>query len=93
MNILDFLPLYPNIDIDENKLLNPYNGDFNNVLFRKKEFYENKLEKIENIPNEKGVLMLNQKTIARYMSSNTLYNAILIVHEMGSGKTCTAIYI
>lgn len=91
MNILDFLPSYPNIDVDENKLLNPYEGDFNDVLFKKKEFYENKLEKIENIPNEKGVSMSNQRTIARYMSSNTLYNGILIVHEMGSGKTCTSI--
>jgi len=91
MNILDFLPSYPNIDVDENNLLNPYEGDFNDVLFKKKEFYENKLEKIENIPNEKGVSMSNQRTIARYMCSNTLYNGILIVHEMGSGKTCTSI--
>ena len=91
MNILDFLPSYPNIDVDDNKLLNPYDGSFNDVLFRKKEFYENKLKKIEKIPNEKGVLMSNQKIISRYMSSNTLYNGILIVHEMGSGKTCTSI--
>ena len=93
MDIIDFLPSYPNIENEDNDLLNPYKGGFNDILFRKKEFYENKLEKVEKIPNEKGVLIKNQRSISRYMSSNTLYDGLLVLHDMGSGKTCTAIGI
>lgn len=82
MNIEDFLPKYPNIEIDNN---------FNKSIFTKKEFYDEKLEKNEEIPKEKGVLMKNQKIISRYLSSNTIYNGVLLIHEMGTGKTCATI--
>jgi ribosomal protein S18 acetylase RimI-like enzyme len=92
MNIEDFFPKYPNIEKSEYPDLNAYEGSFNNVIFHKKEFYENRLDKkAEDIPNERGVLLKHQLTIARYLSSNTPYDRLLIVHSMGSGKTCSVI--
>jgi len=43
------------------------------------------------VPDEAGSLMNHQKLISRFFSSNTLYDELLLLHEMGSGKTCTAI--
>ena len=47
--------------------------------------------KCENVPELKIALMNHQKIIARFMSSRTPYNGLLLIHEMGSGKTCSAI--
>lgn len=94
MNIEDFLPKYPNVYKSSYELLNPYNSeDFNQVIFKKKEFYdERQLKNVnEDIPEEKGMLMKHQNIIAKYMSTYTEYNAILLVHQMGTGKTCSAI--
>jgi len=92
MNIEDFLPKYPNVDKSQYELLNPYpDENFYESIYKKKEFYENKLDKTEDFPNERGVLMKHQKTIARFLSSHTPYDRLLLVHAMGSGKTCSAI--
>lgn len=90
--ITDFLPKYPNIKKFENQLLNPYDTEtFNSVIFRKKEFYDNRLEKIESVPVEQGTLMKHQTNIKNFLSDKTDYNSLLLVHEMGTGKTCAAI--
>lgn len=81
MDVLDFLPKYPSISEE----------DFNDQIFAKKEFEENRLEKIEKIPLAKGELMRHQITIARFLSTRTPYNAILLAHQMGTGKTCSSI--
>jgi len=91
MNIYDFLPKYPNIIDSKDDLLNPYDTNFYESIFKKKEFYDEKLEKIEKLSEEKGVLMKHQKIIARFLSSHTMYDSLLLVHQMGSGKTCAAI--
>lgn len=94
MNIEDFLPKYPNVNKSSYELLNPYNSeDFNQVIFKKKEFYdERQLKNVnEDVPEEKGMLMKHQNIIAKYMSTYTQYNALLLVHQMGTGKTCSAI--
>jgi superfamily II DNA or RNA helicase len=91
MDIHEFLPKYPNIDNSLESKLNPYEDGFYESIFKKKEFYDERLPEIENIPIEKGMLMKHQKIIARFLSSNTLYESLLLVHEMGSGKTCSAI--
>jgi superfamily II DNA or RNA helicase len=72
-------------------ILNPYEDNFYNAIFSKKELYNERLSEIEPIPSEKGMLMKHQKIISRFLSSYTMYNELLLVHEMGSGKTCTAI--
>lgn len=91
MNIEDFLPKYPNIDKSDVKIANPYSDDFYISIYKKKEFYENRLERIEEFPSEKGMLLKHQQTIARFLSSHTPYDRILLIHAMGSGKTCSAI--
>ena len=85
MNIEDFLPKYPDIQRSEYDVLNPYSS-FYKSIYRKNEFYENKLDRIEEFPKESGILLKHQKTIARYLSSHTPYNRLLLVHEMGTGK-------
>ena len=87
MEICDFLPKY----FTDNSL-NPYpKSDFNDVIYHKKEFFENKLEYHEDFPKIPGELTKYQKTIARYLSIHTPYDRLLLVHEPGTGKTCSAI--
>jgi superfamily II DNA or RNA helicase len=84
MNIEDFLPKYPNVEKTEYPVLNPYEDvDFAPSIYSKKEFYENRLEKEEIFPTEKGLLAKHQTTIARYLSSNTPYDRLLLVHQVG----------
>lgn len=90
MSIEEFFPKYPNIDNSKYEVLNSYD-DFYSSLYHKKEFYENRLEKSEKFPKEMGALTKHQKTIARYMSSYTPYDRILLIHSMGLGKTCSAV--
>ncbi len=80
-DIKDFLPMYPNINQSVYKELNPY-PDFYKSLTEKKELYDLKLTPTEDIPVEGGFLN-HQKIIARFLSSHTPYNALLLVHEMG----------
>jgi hypothetical protein len=96
VRVEDFLPKYPNIVNTPYENLNPYKGSFNQELFRKKEFYDNRLERSEEFPAEKGMLMKYQQTIVKYLSSNTPYEGLLVVHSMGSGKCVlpeTKIYV
>jgi hypothetical protein len=85
-----FLPRYPDID-RQTELFRLYDGSFNEEIFRKKEFHEERLPENEPFPTNPGDLMKHQKLIARFMSSHTLYNGLLVVHEMGTGKTCSAV--
>jgi superfamily II DNA or RNA helicase len=39
------------------------------------------------------VLQIPQKFLAEYISPNTPYDSLLVVHKIGAGKTCTAIRI
>lgn len=79
-DILNFLPIYPDIN-DEY---------FNDEIYKKKEFNENKLDAYEEIQGN-GQLLKHQKIISRFFSSNTLYDQILFYHSMGTGKTMTSI--
>lgn len=92
MNILDFLPKYPFTVDYEKKVLNPYQDKFNNVIPTKKEFQQLKLEANQGVL-EYGQQYKHQQMLARYMNVKTPYNGLLIFHEMGTGKTCTAIGI
>jgi superfamily II DNA or RNA helicase len=90
MNIEDFLPKYPNIHQSKYEELNSYDN-FYKSIFTKKEFYENKLDGKEKFPKQKGEYTKYQKTIINYLSSNTPYDKILIIHDPGLGKTCSVI--
>ena len=97
MTITDHLPKYPNVrqvlpGDPSTDLLNPYMDEgFYSSLYHKKEFYDQRLEANEPFPTEKGVALKAQKIIARFLSSRTPYDALLVIHEMGTGKTCSAI--
>lgn len=83
IDITDFLPKYPNINNYPEEILNPYEDNFNMVIYNKKEFYDEKLSKNEMFPKEQGDLMKHQIIISRFFSSRTLYDKLLLVHEMG----------
>jgi len=90
MDISDFLPKYPNIQNVSEEILNPYNSPFNDVIVSKKELYDLRLRRVENVRG-KGEKYNHQKIIARFMASMTPYDQLLLFHEMGTGKTCTSI--
>jgi superfamily II DNA or RNA helicase len=93
MNIHDFLPKYPNIVKSDNEILNPYEDGFYESIFKKKEFYDERLDSIEELPDEKGMMMKHQKIIARFLSSHTMYDSLLLVHEMGCVDPSTPILL
>lgn len=81
MDIIDFIPIYPNItDIN-----------FSKKIHDKQEFNDLTLETRESYRLEQGTLLKHQATLARFMSSGTPYNGLLVVHDMGTGKTCAAV--
>ncbi len=55
---------------------------FNGHVYSKKEFTD--------LSSTDGTLP-QQQFVLRYMSMYTMYDGILVYHEMGSGKTCTAV--
>ncbi len=90
MNITDFLPKYPLINGDT--IANLYDISFNDVIFHKKEFYDHKLTKTDETKNT--IEPKNyQLIIQRFLSPNTLYDELLLVHRMGTGKTFTSIRV
>jgi superfamily II DNA or RNA helicase len=93
MEIENFFPKYPNIFKFEDPRLNPYQGQsFSGSIVTKKEFESLKLPRFERLASRgAGEQYSHQKIIARFMSSVTPYNELLLFHEMGTGKTCTAI--
>ena len=93
MEIENFFPKYPNIFKFEDPRLNPYQGQsFSGSIVTKKEFESLKLPRFEALVRRgTGEQYSHQKIIARFMSSVTPYNELLLFHEMGTGKTCTAI--
>lgn len=94
MELYHYLPSYPDFynnlsevigsDDEEDDL--PYTS-----VLKKKEFFENKLARTEDKPKKAGDLMKHQTFIARFMSSHTPYNGILLMHQPGTGKTCASV--
>uniref|UniRef100_UPI0039801E0A hypothetical protein n=1 Tax=Salmonella sp. s60131 TaxID=3159722 RepID=UPI0039801E0A len=74
----EFFPFYQSInDISPDKFL----GE----MTVKKEFTERFLHDTNLFPH--------QKFIARFISPYTLYDSLILFHEMGSGKTQSAIEV
>jgi hypothetical protein len=72
----DFLPVYPD----------PYSRNFPEKMFRKKEFYDLKLEPIETVPKQPGTYLNHQKILSRFVSPYTKVDRQLLFHGLGSGK-------
>lgn len=93
IEIENFFPKYPNIFKFEDPRLNPYQDQaFGDAIVTKKEFESLKLPRFEKlVAKGTGEQYNHQKIVSRFMSSMTPYNELLLFHEMGTGKTCTAI--
>ena len=86
---------------DENENLYPNLNDpeFNVKLASKKEFhdyqYDGALHDIKSRADELSVapfeLAPHQMFIKNYLSFQTPYNSLLLYHQLGTGKTCSAI--
>ncbi len=90
-DITEFLPKYPSLGYQEANQYNPYDENFYQAIYSKKEVYDYRLENTEDLPNNPGELMKHQTIISRLFSSYTPYDSLLVFHEMGTGKTCTAV--
>lgn len=77
MEISDFIPDYPEIEIK----------NFNQKILEKQEFYELKPDFPQVNPN----FYNHQELLGRFLGPNTEYNEMLIMSAMGSGKTRQAI--
>lgn len=71
--------MYPELD----------DPNFDESLYRKKELYEI----LRGTNNEKHHLMKQQRFVANFMNKHTPYDSLLLYHNLGSGKTCSAITI
>jgi hypothetical protein len=77
----DFLPMYPSFEED----------DANMDIYQKKEFYDYRLDRQEKKPEKLGQFMKHQIIISRFLSSHTPYTGLLLMHEPGTGKTCSSV--
>lgn len=81
MEVKDFLPMY----------LEPRDENFYSSTSRAKEFSSLRLSRDVVLPAEKGQLLKHQTFISRFMSNLTTYEKLMLVHGMGTGKTCSVI--
>jgi superfamily II DNA or RNA helicase len=96
MDISDFLPSYPQYEISHNiPLANPYGDeDLYSVIRRKQEFNELTITRADlERPPIIGELKKHQKLIQRFLSIHTPYTGLLLWHEVGTGKTLSAIAV
>jgi len=80
MEIADYIPTYPELSDPE----------FNNKIYHKKEFYDERTGAEPQKFGKPGDLWPHQKLVARVVSPYTNYNAQLFFHTPGTGKTCGA---
>lgn len=94
LKLEDFLPIYPDFDDDVKEILGDSfveDGNSNLNIYRKKEFYDYRLDAQEMKPEKPGQPMKHQVIIARFISSHTPYKGLLLMHEPGTGKTCSSV--
>lgn len=87
----DFFFSYPSYYLNDYDLLNPYNTPMYETLASLKEFTP--LEEIEQKPSRSGIPLTHQRNIAHFLSPLTDFDRLLLIHGLGSGKTCTAIQV
>jgi hypothetical protein len=93
LNLEDFIPSYPYLENGVNPKDNYYNTEYELTNFNKQEFFEDLLDMTEERPEEKGVPLKHQEFVAKFLSQKTLNNELLLFHQVGTGKTCSAINI
>ena len=78
-----FIPQYPSIE----------DPDFIYQISKRKEFNDLQLKSSEKVLSEQGIPLLSQELQARYFSPNTNFQAGLLFHGVGTGKTCASALI
>merc|ERR1712196_182962 len=70
-------------------------SDFEDITCKKKEFIKYGVKSNVILDREKKVFQLkpHQQWLANYINPKTPFKGILVYHETGTGKTCTAISI
>lgn len=86
----DFFPSYPQYERNDDDLFNIYDEDMYDVIKSKKEFSELKLDPYEE---PSGSYLKHQLFIQRFLSIHTPYTGLLLWHEVGVGKTLSAISV
>ena len=82
VSVKDFFAFYPNMS----------NEKFTEDIYKLNEFYSERIDDSEeNIT--KGELFKHQKVISRFLSPQTNYDKLLLVHAVGTGKTCASFAI
>uniref|UniRef100_A0A6C0LZ31 Helicase ATP-binding domain-containing protein n=1 Tax=viral metagenome TaxID=1070528 RepID=A0A6C0LZ31_9ZZZZ len=76
----DFIAEYPN----------PRSNTFQKDMFEKKEFNELQLDRDEEQPVLPTLPYKHQEIVRRFMSPDVLIKEILLVHEVGTGKTLSS---
>lgn len=90
----DFIPSYPYLQNGSEPSFNyPYDEKYEITNLNKSEFLEDILQEKEERPEQKGVPLKHQEFLARFLSPKTLNDEMLLFHQVGTGKTCTAISI
>jgi len=94
LELKDFLPAYPyQPDHPNDPIFNLFpHLSFNEVTFLKKEYQELKLSS-EGEHLTYPDYLKHQKFIARFLSPYTPNDRLLLIHSMGTGKTCSAIAV
>lgn len=97
LDLADFIPSYAHFGEDFREgIFDIYHDEPENVFYKKKEFYKNKLGPTEDKPPGPGIPLQTQNNISRFLSARTLNDEMLLFHGMGSGKCVhpdTTIYI
>lgn len=88
LKLEDFIPSYAhfNEEFRDDSLFDVYEDEPENVFYRKKEFYKNRLGPTEDRPLGPGIPLKTQHNISRLLSPHTLNDEMLLFHGLGSGK-------
>ena len=98
MDLSKYLPNYPEFDVRNSRETLSILGKRDDIspylsISRKNEFYETKLESEEKRPERPGEWTKHQIFMSRFISGYTPYSNILLMHEPGTGKTCTSVAV
>ncbi len=88
LKLEDFLPAYPHFkrEFNDDDIFNVYDENTETVIYKKQEFKKNKLSSLEMRSPEVGVPLKHQSFISRFLSRRTLYDQMLLFHQVGTGK-------
>jgi superfamily II DNA or RNA helicase len=91
LSLQDFFVAYPNYQLNQYDLLNPFDQPMYQSLNNLKEFTE--LNENELKPKKSGIPLQHQRNISHFLSPLTEFDKLLLLHSVGTGKTCSAVNV